>query len=344
MCFEGLRTRFRRPAIDVVACRDGRMLILNGAVAVVDSAGQPNCRLSTTEYPDLLRDRFETLAAQEPAEVVECGVAVLIADAFTSPNLCHFLLDQTTRLWLYEQAGIDPASVTVVGPRLHSDYQQTIISRLGITSYVDVERRMEIRARHIGVSTNCRELHHAADRGAAWAIGYLRDRFNPPEAGADCRLYVSRRNAAGRRVCNEDAVENLLRRHGFITMRPEELPFDEQVRRFAGATPIVAPHGAGLTNAIFARPGVHVLEMFHPLYGTASYAGLAQEAGWSYAALVGRDWESRAPAFNDPSVAGYHQGQFGSRDMDVDLQAMVAWMATAGCSVGGFEGVGGNGG
>ena len=40
---------------------------------------------------------------------------------------------------------------------------------------------------------------------------------------------------------------------------------------FAAARVIVAPHGAALTNLVFCRPGVRVLELFAPGYTVHCY-------------------------------------------------------------------------
>lgn len=66
------------------------------------------------------------------------------------------------------------------------------------------------------------------------------------------RLYISRRNAAHRKVRNEDELVELLAGYGFESVQLEKLPFEEQVRLFHDAEIVVGPHGAGLGTIFFS--------------------------------------------------------------------------------------------
>jgi len=75
-------------------------------------------------------------------------------------------------------------------------------------------------------------------------------------------VYISRRGTQSfRRLTNEDAVEAVMMRLGFVVVRTEDLSFDEQVATFARARVIAGSHGAGLSNAVFAPPGCLVLDI-----------------------------------------------------------------------------------
>jgi hypothetical protein len=67
------------------------------------------------------------------------------------------------------------------------------------------------------------------------------------------KLYVTRRNAKVRRFLNEEEVAGYLQERGFEVVALETLPLRKQVRRFAEAEVIVAQHGAGLVNLLFAQ-------------------------------------------------------------------------------------------
>ena len=118
----------------------------------------------------------------------------------------------------------------------------------------------------------------------------------------------------------------MLLRHDFEIVVPGQLPFEQQIAAFAAATHVVGPHGAGLTSIVVSPPGTHVLEIFHPLYGTASYAALASDARLHYAALVGRDGNSDAPEFNDTLGVDLSRNQFGNRDIRVNLPDLEQWL------------------
>jgi capsular polysaccharide biosynthesis protein len=72
------------------------------------------------------------------------------------------------------------------------------------------------------------------------------------------RIYIERKKI--RSVQNGEEVRQFLEAAGFLTVRLEEIPFLDQIRLFAGADFIVAPHGAGLSNLVFAPPDSRVIE------------------------------------------------------------------------------------
>jgi capsular polysaccharide biosynthesis protein len=74
----------------------------------------------------------------------------------------------------------------------------------------------------------------------------------PADAPRDQRIYISRAGAKIRRLTNEADLVKVLGDYGFTAYRLEDLSLAEQVRLFSRACMIVAPHGAGLTNMIYA--------------------------------------------------------------------------------------------
>lgn len=75
------------------------------------------------------------------------------------------------------------------------------------------------------------------------------------------RLYVSRRDAGskGDWITNEAEVEALFRSRGFEILVMSECPLEEQVRLFREAAVVAGLSGAGLTDIVFASPGIHVI-------------------------------------------------------------------------------------
>jgi len=107
---------------------------------------------------------------------------------------------------------------------------------------------------------------------------------------------------------------------------PGSLSFAEQIAAFRDATHIVAPHGAGLANILWCAPGTHVLEVFHPHYGTWAYGMIKDALGLDYATLVARDGLSDAPEFNDPALPREQTHMHSSRDMWVDPDELERWL------------------
>lgn len=123
------------------------------------------------------------------------------------------------------------------------------------------------------------------------AVGWLRERFSSALGLHDGRpwrrLYVSRRDAPSRRVVNEEEIAPLLSSRGFELVCPGSLSFAEQARLFSEAAVVVGPHGAGLTNLVFTRPGATVVEVFPEHYANGCYWALANVCGHRYGFMVG---------------------------------------------------------
>lgn len=78
------------------------------------------------------------------------------------------------------------------------------------------------------------------------------------------RLYISRSKAKCRRIINEEKLLKKLLPYNFQLVHPETLSLRQQIDIFSQAEWIVAPHGAGLTNILYATAGAKVLEFFEP--------------------------------------------------------------------------------
>ncbi len=126
------------------------------------------------------------------------------------------------------------------------------------------------------------------------AVLWLRERFGEAlgiqvERDSTCRsrLYISRRDASRRRIVNEEELVGFLESRGFSVVVPGELSFSEQVRVFSQAEIICGPHGAGLANIVFARPGATLIELFPPSYVNGCYWALANACNHRYAFTIG---------------------------------------------------------
>jgi hypothetical protein len=139
-------------------------------------------------------------------------------------------------------------------------------------------------------------LHHGsgnaewlpASRDEAGRLARLLRRhygLGEPEGGG--RMFLSRGNAKLRRLLNEDALTEIAATEGFARFQAHSGNHAEQVRAFGEADVIVAVHGAGLTNLLFARPGATIVEIFPEDCVKSTYLWLARRLGLNYLPLTG---------------------------------------------------------
>jgi hypothetical protein len=123
------------------------------------------------------------------------------------------------------------------------------------------------------------------------AVSWLRSRFMP---GIDVKspekrlLYLSRRDAPQRRLLNEEEITAFLMTIGFEVVCAGDLSFREQVALFRNASFVIAPHGAALTNMVFAPPGATLIEFFGQNYINGCFWALANICGHEHAFITGQ--------------------------------------------------------
>lgn len=76
------------------------------------------------------------------------------------------------------------------------------------------------------------------------------------------RIYISRQNSSkGRRVLNEDELFDELSKYGFKKYVLEDIPIEEQIQLFYDSEYVIAPHGGGVVNILFAER-IKLMELF----------------------------------------------------------------------------------
>jgi capsular polysaccharide biosynthesis protein len=219
-------------------------------------------------------------------EIALPGTSALLAAA-SGANYFHWLLESLPRLPLIEKAGVALNEIDrfFINEEQRPFHAQTF-EALGMPAAKLVNGRKDrvFRCEHLLVAS----LPAEPMVFPAWALAFLRERFLPLVAPVPLnRIFISRRYATRRRLLNESEIEARLRQAGFKTAVLEELSFREQVGLFASASLIVAPHGAGLGNLVFAQPGTKVLELVGPTFINHCYQKLAGAMQLPYVELVG---------------------------------------------------------
>jgi hypothetical protein len=99
-------------------------------------------------------------------------------------------------------------------------------------------------------------------------------------------VYVSRRKARSRSPLNEMEIESVMHRQGLTVMHMEDLSFGDQIALFSSVELLVAPHGAGLANLVWADRIRRVIEIFPASYFNDCYARLSLLLGAEYRYVI----------------------------------------------------------
>ncbi|HSY16178.1 MAG TPA: glycosyltransferase family 61 protein [Jatrophihabitantaceae bacterium] len=309
---ENLRERI--PRVAVAELPGGRVLGPYRAVITGDGAllHELSFYFGTTrprEHPLFLHP-FPPPPREVPGRL---GVLAMRGD----PNYYHFLMDVLPRLGVLEQCpDIERPARWFVPARTR--FQRELLSMFGIEAAdrIDSTQVMHVRAQLLVVPGPA----SMTVINPPWVVAYLRRKLLPvPIARVPGRfIYVTRgEQRNNRRVVNEGELLRMLGERGFRTVDPGAMSVVDQIRAFAEADVIVAPHGAALANLVFASPGACVVELFPPGCAVPDYWKLANGVeGLEYRYLAGTGPVSR------PGRA-----EFLVNDINVDLTALSLILA-----------------
>ncbi len=174
-------------------------------------------------------------------------------------NYAHWVIRNLLKLVL-----VDTRPELAALPLLLNDdlrpYQREFLELLAIgdARLIKVPRGVVVACRDLAVPTQLRN-HPRMIEGIEWLRARLAAWMAP--GPAHDLLFVSRRDAPVRVLLNERELEASLHSLGFATVVPGAMPVREQIHAFSSAAVIVAPHGAGLANLVFAPRGATVIEI-----------------------------------------------------------------------------------
>lgn len=270
-------------------------------------AGLDNCLISPSDglvltsrdelvHETLMNDRLVE-QSRSTRDLAALAVERATADRLTgphivlgnprAPNYYHWWFDSLARVWLADAFTPWRGSPLVAGEQL-APFQRDALKALGLEGRTVIVANRPIVLERAIVSPgpaggSVMLISPLARDFATWASGCLGVVKSPHR-----RLFVSRQRAAVRRLVGEDVVMHELAALGFERVCLEALDVRAQAEIFAEAEFIVSPHGAGLTNLLFAPHGTGVVELFSKAGAHDSlYRRLASLLGHHYAAVTG---------------------------------------------------------
>jgi capsular polysaccharide biosynthesis protein len=252
---------------------DLRMVATAGDIVVGGVQALFGCADPQNHYL-LRRRRFRLLKRRR-------GTALLLGAA-NSDNYYHWLVDSVPRWKMLQVAGWAKYDFVL----LHSKplrFQDEVLDRLE----VPMEKRLRCQKNlvHQFERLVVPSMPFPVEDVAPWLCPYLRSLF-PETVSSPEKVYL-RRGTGRRRLVNEGELQAALQERGFVSVEPQHLTVAEQAKLLGRARCVVAPHGAALTNIIFAPSGALVLELFHPGHKNRGIVTLAAACDHRYTCLDG---------------------------------------------------------
>jgi capsular polysaccharide biosynthesis protein len=230
-------------------------------------------------------------------------------------NYSHWLSRNLIKLALIE----DRPDLRDLPLLINSDlrrYQREYLELLGIpkSRLIKVPRGTFVRCREVFVPTVLRN-HPRMRVGINWIRAKFAHLLTAP-ADASEQIYLSRRDSDLRRLLNDAELAEALTAEGFLTVVASELSVSDQIQLFSRIRTIVAPHGAGMTNLIFAPRGALVVEIASAnIAHMEDFRTISKEMGQRIVTLVSHDFGPES--FERNSM---------HRDYRVDVQKVLAML------------------
>ena len=201
------------------------------------------------------------------------AVAATFVDA-CAPNYAHWMTEVLPRVALFCADERFKGVPIVVNDGLHKNIMESLLLVTGADREIITlpsGKALAVDQLHVmsaagyvpfGRRTS-RLSDHSHGMFSPGAFEKLRNRLNAlgqetKEESWPQKIYL-RRDSSMREIINATELEKLLVARGYVIVEPEKLTFLQQLQIFRNAKAIVAPTGAGLSNAICCKRGTHVV-------------------------------------------------------------------------------------
>jgi capsular polysaccharide biosynthesis protein len=279
--------RGQYPDTFVISIPEGRIAGGKGAVITHDLKLLGDVSIDWSASPrDARRHPLLTKKKLPTAQRLP-GISTVLATS-ESAGFFHWMTDALPRLEILRRAsatGWDTIDHFLIGEGCHAIRESLRLLGIKESKLVVTRRDSHFVCDLLVVPS----FHGAPGNMPPWAIEFLREQFlgssSLPKSRR--RIYVSRANASGRKIANEEEILPILTSRGFVCSELEEMSLSAQIELFSKAEAVVAPHGAGLTNLVWCAPHTKVLEIFSPLYVNFCYWAIASVTQADYYYLLG---------------------------------------------------------
>jgi len=202
-------------------------------------------------------------------------------------NYFHFLIDYSLKYNELSNLGVIGPDCDIIYHNKMRGWQSVYYDLLGIEPNRLVgSRNTPTRVNRLLIASNHRHRFAVSNSAIQGLKNTIFTSLELEQKRSSKRLYLSRRSASTRRILNEDEVISRLEPQGFQAVQPETLSIPEQIKLFSEAEAIVAPHGAGLTNMIFATSPKIIELIPADLFKFGYFIGLTNSIGGQHFPLI----------------------------------------------------------
>lgn len=247
------------------------------------------------------RIEFEKLPiyyAQIPPTVSKLKGTVAYLSDNSPSNYYHWMCGTLPLLRFYQTfLNITDIDFFYIGQFPLSGFHKESLERAGIAMSKIVQESCTADRILAAISSRFINFNDPISREAyLFTRSLFRDECNAGKENEKNRIYVMRGNSTRRKVINEVEVINFLESYGFQAIEMDNKTVKEQAEIFSRAEAIVAPHGAALTNLLFAQSQATVIEIIPYGYINNCFYVLASYGNLNYFYLTSKNMHQNIDA------------------------------------------------
>jgi hypothetical protein len=234
-----------------------------------ESKGCLEASYGFTKRMNIRSQRFFDNAYLDKPEKLSGAVTSLLTNWTSGNNYYHWIIDALPRLAIRESL---PETTRIIIPNSSMRFVQESISLLGLEDLCIIPTSNHlICERFYFISPTAQTGHWNP-----FAYDWLRRKFSTyfSSSSSISRLFFTRKGC--KRIPNNiGEIEALFERNGFYIVDAGKLTMIEQIALSSSARCIAGLHGAAMTNLIWSKKQIPILEIFESTYLNACYENIA---------------------------------------------------------------------
>tara|TARA_B100000965_G_scaffold403524_1_gene431792 strand:- start:45 stop:1178 length:1134 start_codon:yes stop_codon:yes gene_type:complete len=222
----------------------------------------------------------------------------LLSGGASRDNFTHWFTDIIPRIKIYQQKFNIKKIDKFYIPSIKYKFQRESLSYLGINenNIISSEKYKHVEAKKIYATTH--PCFHKPTMVKKWSIKYLNKiyrnnsnikKYQKIFINRDQLKFIDKSNlkkfAEYRVLLNENEIKNYLTSIGFITIKPEEHSFSDQLKMFSSAKCVVGLYGAAMMMLAFCKKKTKVLE-FKPTGGGMEFRNISKLAKLKHRQII----------------------------------------------------------
>lgn len=197
----------------------------------------------------------------ENAPILEGKCVFLDGEHFAGYG--HFVGEVLTRTWITKVFDFFSDAKFICGADV-LPYMSSFFTAAGISSDRVYRNRGWVRCRELWVPTQGFIVRESVSPACHIVWDAIEGSYRKSNGAS--KIYVSRGNAANRKLINELEVQDLFKTYGFEILNPEKLSVPDQIAAFSTANYIAGSSGSNMFNLAFSSKGAQVMILTSPEY------------------------------------------------------------------------------